>query len=684
VLACFNPALLRGQPYTREVDGIPVRASGTQVILPFAGGINNPNHQFVDIDGDGDYDLFILDNDLAVDFYRNEGTITAPNFKLRTGAIPLPPFSRWFLFVDYDGDSLTDLCCDDSTFSGVRVYKNTGSVQNPLYTLLIPTLHDVNGIDVFAGQSSIPAFVDIDGDADLDFFSGNFDGTVNLYLNVGSNTTPRYAFTSAHWQNILILGDSCYTYSTAHALHGASAFRFADVDGDNDLDFFIGDLYSSRAFFMNNIGTPTAAIIACNGYYPQNTPLQTEGLNQCSFVDIDHDGDLDMFVAVLAVQTQANSFYFFENTGSPTAPYFQLITRSYFSMIDVGMNAHPAFVDIDADGDQDFFIGNLNGQLTFYRNTGTSNSPEFTLIDSLYQNIIGGFSFFPVFVDIDNDGDKDLFLGKIYSHIAFYRNVGTPQSALFIAAPSPVDSINVSVSAVPAFADIDNDNDLDLFIGDLNGRISFYRNNGSSTLFQPALVSSFYQSIQAGQEAAPTFVDEDSDGDYDLFIGTYEGRIEFYRNTGTSTNAQFIRITNAYGPTARTQEASPAFADIDGDGDKDLLVGGSKGGVYFYRNLRVTNEVGDGDVAPGFHLLQNYPNPFNPSTHIDYQLTTASFVNLKVYDILGREVMTLVNRVEPQGTHSVTFDGTSVAGGVYFYSLTAADYHSVRKFVLFK
>ena len=70
----ITPSPCLPQPFVRQVDAIPVQASGQPLALPFAGGINSPTQQFVDIDWDGDLDLFILDNDLTVDFYRNEGT----------------------------------------------------------------------------------------------------------------------------------------------------------------------------------------------------------------------------------------------------------------------------------------------------------------------------------------------------------------------------------------------------------------------------------------------------------------------------------------------------------------------------------------------------------------------------------------------------------------------------------
>ena len=86
----------------------------------------------------------------------------------------------------------------------------------------------------------------------------------------------------------------------------------------------------------------------------------------------------------------------------------------------------------------------------------------------------------------------------------------------------------------------------------------------------------------------------------------------------------------------------------------------------------------------GFMLSQNYPNPFNPSTVISYQIPTSGQVTLKVYGILGREVATLVNERENAGSYSVTFDGSRLASGVYFYRLQAGNVTKVMKMIILK
>jgi hypothetical protein len=105
----------------------------------------------------------------------------------------------------------------------------------------------------------------------------------------------------------------------------------------------------------------------------------------------------------------------------------------------------------------------------------------------------------------------------------------------------------------------------------------------------------------------------------------------------------------------------------------------------FTRKLIVTGVASQGGNVPAnCSLLQNYPNPFNPSTTIRYQLPTRSYVTLKVYDVLGREVAMLVNSIEEPGRKSVQFEADKLATGVYFYQLRAGTFVSTRKMLMLR
>ena len=85
-----------------------------------------------------------------------------------------------------------------------------------------------------------------------------------------------------------------------------------------------------------------------------------------------------------------------------------------------------------------------------------------------------------------------------------------------------------------------------------------------------------------------------------------------------------------------------------------------------------------------YKLIQNFPNPFNPTTNLEFGISKMGFVTLKVYDILGQEVKTLVNEIKPVGTYSMLFDGSNLSSGIYFYKMTAEDFSAIKKMLLIK
>ncbi|MBL8008804.1 MAG: T9SS type A sorting domain-containing protein [Ignavibacteria bacterium] len=100
---------------------------------------------------------------------------------------------------------------------------------------------------------------------------------------------------------------------------------------------------------------------------------------------------------------------------------------------------------------------------------------------------------------------------------------------------------------------------------------------------------------------------------------------------------------------------------------------------YYY----LGNEV-EINFADEFSLFQNFPNPFNPNTVIRYQLPVSGLVLIKIYDVSGKEVTTLVNYKQDAGYHSITFNGTNLSGGVYFYKLQSETFIQTRKMILIK
>lgn len=267
-----------------------------------------------------------------------------------------------------------------------------------------------------------------------------------------------------------------------------------------------------------------------------------------AFVDIDNDGDYDAYIAS---QVTDGEILFYENIGTNTAPVFQAPSRSAklkaanipppggisytFSSRIV-----PAFVDIDGDGDFDLKVGNQSGYTENYVNSGTATSPAFgyTCQNGLWTGSI--YDAAPAFVDIDNDGDFDAFVGNQFGQIIYYKNYGNNTASCFgsiwTGSANPLYGFNVSCNAKPAFVDFDDDGDFDAFVGDqigntTDGKIHYFKNNGTNSAPSfgtvPATENPF-DGLFLGQYLAPAFVDINGDGNLDAFVGAADGTIKFF------------------------------------------------------------------------------------------------------------------------------------------------------------
>ncbi|MDE3059063.1 MAG: T9SS type A sorting domain-containing protein [Bacteroidota bacterium] len=106
----------------------------------------------------------------------------------------------------------------------------------------------------------------------------------------------------------------------------------------------------------------------------------------------------------------------------------------------------------------------------------------------------------------------------------------------------------------------------------------------------------------------------------------------------------------------------------------------------FQLKAEQTTSVGNpgAEIPESYALFQNYPNPFNPTTEIRYQIAEVSRVTLKIYNLLGQEVATLVSEKKSPGTYEVSFDGSSLPSGLYFYRLDAGNFSGVKKMLMLK
>jgi ligand-binding sensor domain-containing protein len=121
---------------------------------------------------------------------------------------------------------------------------------------------------------------------------------------------------------------------------------------------------------------------------------------------------------------------------------------------------------------------------------------------------------------------------------------------------------------------------------------------------------------------------------------------------------------------------------LDVDQQEHLYAGTSKG---LFKSTGIVTRIDEkGRVPSSFSLFQNYPNPFNPTTVINYQLSVNSEVTLKIYDVLGRLVNTLIEERQTAGARSVAFNASNLSSGIYFYRLAAGSYVETKKMILIK
>jgi hypothetical protein len=281
-----------------------------------------------------------------------------------------------------------------------------------------------------------------------------------------------------------------------------------------------------------------------------------------------------------------------------------------------------------------------------------------------------GFNFVPAFGDVDADGDPDLFLGTFSGTVRFYRNVGSATNPQFERVPEGDVELPQGNFATPALADVDADDDLDLFVGSSSseGVVAFYRNVGTPQSPDFRLEAEQYASIQAEvRRTHPAFGDPGADGPPDLFLGTEAGVFR-YRNTGTPTQAAFERPPDSLDLPLRSL-AAPVLADLNGDRAPDLLAGGSGGGLKFFSGRDSTSGP---SVRPG-DGVQVRPNPFGTRTRLAFSLRSPARVRLSVYDVMGRRVAVLVDRALSAREHTVPFEAEGRASGVYLYVLRVGD-----------
>ena len=161
-----------------------------------------------------------------------------------------------------------------------------------------------------------------------------------------------------------------------------------------------------------------------------------------------------------------------------------------------------------------------------------------------------------------------------------------------------------------------------------------------------------------------------------LKLGDHDLNLFYYNSSGNIDSLYFLH-----------QGSGGYLSDratlVDDDGNEITLLNNS-GRYYFFYSDFITGIEKENNIDINFSLSQNYPNPFNPVTNISFSISQKDYVVIKIYDALGNEIRTLLNKLENPGKHEIIFDSSELASGVYYYSIKAGDFFKVRKLILLK
>ncbi len=539
-----------------------------------------------DLDGDGDADLVAGARYGELRFLRNTGSSTGPAFVVMTGSAD--PFAgtgelafRTPALADLDGDGDLDVVAGRG-FGTLAFLENTGTPTAPSFVEATGTADPFAGIDV--GSYSRPALVDLDGDGDLDAAVGEVLGNVHYLRNTGSPSAPAF----------VELTGTANPLSPVVVAGYFSSPSLADLDGDGDPDAVVGSDLSTLAYFRNTRSSTAPAFVAVTGTANPFAGLGVSFEADPTLVDLDGDADLDVVVG-----EYFGTLRYLANTGASTAPAFAggASTSNPLTGIDVGLYSVPALADLDGDGDTDALVLQFPDTLRYFRNTGSATAASYEEVPSTQNPFLcssGGVDCASAMVDLDGDDDLDMVQGDSDGTVRYQRNTGSataPAYAEMTGTANPFAGIDVGNSSAPALADLDGDLDPDLAVGgSLDGLLRYFRNTGSAIAPAYAAVpgtANPFAGIAVGTRSTPVLLDADGDLDVDGVVGGSQGGLQFLHNTGSATAPAYLEATGAGDPFAGFNagfRSAAALADLDGDGDVDVVVGEDGGALSYLRS----------------------------------------------------------------------------------------------------
>ncbi len=400
------------------------------------------------------------------------------------------------LAIDLDTDGDKELLLGDLASNNILMVKNNGTAD---YAFMNEQDTQFPSYDKPISISNFPAsfLVDVNNDnlKDLVVSPNRLPGAIIqqnyncvwYYKNKGTSPDLTFEFQS----DVLLIDNMIDVDKAAHPV-------FFDYDSDGLLDLVVGNY----------------------GYWQE-------------------EGDVP-YLPALAL---------FKNTGTATAPAFKLISRDWANISDqlqVDLpNARPTFGDLDGDGDQDMLLGDEDGFLHFFKNNpGPTGHAEFVLQQERYQGIDIGKASAPQLIDVNRDGLLDLVIGERNGNLNYWENTGTTTAALFTEINGFWGEIDIRITGVPTGYSIPQliewaDNEYSLVVGSEQGKLFFYENIEVDLNASFAETPDFFSSINTGIRTSPAIADLDNDGKWDIVVGTYRGGLRWYE-AAFMTNTQVV------------------------------------------------------------------------------------------------------------------------------------------------
>jgi len=628
---------------------VVTNATGNELPMPWSGGLNSVQTNTLDVDADGQMDLVLFDRTTdKVSVFRQEGAayVYAPDWE---GIFP--DMQYWMLLRDFDGDGSKEIFTGSN--AGIRVFKNMAAVgQLPDYQLFkdpIRTLgfsgRDVNlKVDV----TDIPSIADIDYDGDLDILNfvpaigGNIEFHRNMSVeNFGSADSLVFEKVTDRWGDFKECG-TCNTYifdgtpcRVRAENHAGSAILALNLNGDTLQDILLGEISCTNLVQLTNAGSQQVAnFTSANTTFPSQKPVDIQIFPAPFFEDVDFDGVKDLVVSPNLFFNEGNltdfvsSNWLYKNVGSNDDPQFEFVQHDFLQaqMLDFGEGAQPLFFDEDGDGDADLLVANRGALqpdgttfvagFAFLENTGSDEMPTYSLISENYSGVqsLGLIDIKPDLADVDGDGLQDLYFSarkptESNAKIYYLRNTATASSAHQFNLDN-IAELPISLPALsePLLIDTDNDGDLDLLVGELNGALTHYRNDGGMNFSLEGNEVGGIGFSTMRRELSLHAADLDGNGKPELLTGDRSGQLNLYRDFLDDLDGTFQKHENWFVNEVTGRRGQPKMgAGVYPATHRNLLMAGTAAGGLLL--LKSDQAITATEAAPELQLVEIFPNP---------------------------------------------------------------------------